>query len=92
MHHSLLIQGLLTNGTFERIDPYKHQNPTITSITSLFTPNNGIFNNVDFSNVIKNSDDEEITIRPVYYTIGEIIAIPNPMTHTRFLIFSKASS
>ena len=39
MHHSMLIQGLLTNGTFERIDPYKYRNPTITSITVLFTSN-----------------------------------------------------
>ena len=51
-----------------------------------------IFNNVDFTNVITNSNDKEITIPPVYYSIGEIIAIPNPMTHTRFLIFSIASS
>ena len=39
IHHSMLIQGLLTNGTFERINPYKYRNPTITSITVLFTPN-----------------------------------------------------
>ena len=88
----MLIQGLLTNGTFEWINPCKYRNPTITSITSLFTPNKGIFNNVDFTNVVANSNDKEITIPPVYYSIGEIIAIPNPMTHTRFLIFSKASS
>ena len=39
MHHSMLIQGLLTNGTFERIDPYKYRNPTIASITVLFRSN-----------------------------------------------------
>ena len=59
MHLSMLIQGLLTNGTLERINPYKYQNPAITSITSLFTPNKGIFNNVDSTNVITNSNDEE---------------------------------
>ena len=55
----MLIQGLLTNGTFERIDPCKYRNPTITSITVLFTPNYSIINNVDFTNVITNSNDEE---------------------------------
>ena len=55
----MLIQGLLTNGTFERIDPYKYQNPTITSITVLFRSNKGIFNNVDSTNVFTNSNDEE---------------------------------
>ena len=80
MHHSMLIQGLLTNGTFEWINPYKHQNPTIISITVLFTPYQGIFDNVDSTTVITNSNDEEITICPVYYTIGEIIAMLNTMT------------
>ena len=88
----MLIQGLLTNGTFDRIDPYKYRNPTITFITVLFRSNQVIFNNVDFTNVIANSNDKEITIPPVNYSIGEINAIPNSMTHTRFLIFSKASS
>ena len=92
MHYSMLIQGLLTNGTFERINPYKYRNPTIISITVPFTPNKGIFNNVDITNVITNSDDEEVTICPGYYSIGEINAIPTPITPTRFLIFSKASS
>ena len=92
MHLSMLIQGLLTNGTFERINPYKSRNPTITSITVLFTPYQVIFNNVDFTNVVTNSNDEEITIPPGYYTIGEISAIPNPMTDTTFSISIKASS
>ena len=92
MHLSMLIQGLLTNGTFERINPYKYRNQTITSITVLFRPNQVIFNNVDFTNVVTNSNDEDVTICPVYYSIGEIIAMLNLMTHTRFLIFSIASS
>ena len=88
----MLIQGLLTNGTFERIDPYKYRNYTITSITVLFWTSQVMFNNVDSTNVITNSDDEDVTIRPVYYTIGEINAIPNPMTDTTFSISIKASS
>ena len=93
MHHSMLIQGLLTKSTFERIDPYKYQNPTIISITSLFTPYQGIFNNVDSTNVAANSNDEEVTIPSSYYMIGEIIAILNTMTdNTMFSISTKASS
>ena len=89
----MLIQGLLTNGTFERINPYKHRNYAITSITSLFTPYQGIFNNVDSTNVITNLDDEERTIPPGYYSIGEIIAILNTITDdTTFSISTKASS
>ena len=89
----MLIQGLLTNGTFERIDPYKHRNPTIISITSLFTPYQGIFNNVDSTNVVANSNDEDVTICPVYYSIGEIIAILNTMTDdSTFSISTKDSS
>ena len=87
----MLIQGLLTNGTFERIDPYKYRNPTVTSITVLFTPYQGIFNNVDSTNVVANSNDEEVTICPGYYTIDEIIAILNTMTDTTFSISTKAS-
>ena len=89
----MLIQGLLTNGTFERINPYKYQNPTITFITVLFTPYQSMFNNVDSTNVITNSNDEEVTIHPGYYTIGEIIAILNTMTdNTMFSISTKVSS
>ena len=55
----MLIQGLLTNGTFERIDPYKYRNPTITFITVLFRSNQVIFNNVDSTNVVTNTNDEE---------------------------------
>ena len=88
----MLIQGSPTNGTFERINPYKHRNPTITFITVLFRSNQVIFNNVDFTNVVANSNDEEITICPGYYTINEIIAMLNTMTDTMFSISTKDSS
>ena len=87
----MLIQGSPTNGTFERINPYKYQNPTITSITVLFRSNQVIFNNVDFTNVVANPNDEEITIIPGYYTINEIIAMLNTMTDTTFSTSTKAS-
>ena len=87
----MLIQGSPTNGTFERINPYKHRNPTITFITVLFRSNHVIFNNADFTNVVANSNDEEITIIPGYYTINEILAMLNTMTDTTFSISTKAS-
>ena len=88
----MLIQGLLTNGTFERIDPYKYRNYTITSITVLFTPNQVMFTIVDFTYVVANSNDEDVTICPGYYSIGEIIAILNTMTDIMFFISTKDSS
>ena len=52
-----------------------------------------MFNNVDTTNVVINSNDEEITVFPLaYYSIGEIIAIPNTMTDSTFSISTKASS
>ena len=92
MHYSLLIQGSFSNGTFEWINPYKYRNPYITSMTVLFTPNQVMFNNVDFTKVITISNDKELTIPPGYYTIGQIIAILSTMTDTTFSISTKASS
>ena len=52
-----------------------------------------MFNNVDSTtNVVTNTNDEEVTIPYGYYTIGEIIAILNTMTDTVFSIYTKASS
>ena len=61
-------------------------------MTVLFTPNQVMFNNVDSTNVVTNTNDEELTIPPGYYTIGQIIAILNTMTDTMFSISTKASS
>ena len=92
-HYSMLIQSSPSNGTFEWINPYKYRNPIITSITVLFTPNQVMFNNVDSTtNVVTNTNDEEVTILPRYYSIGEIITILNTMTDTVFSIYTKTSS
>ena len=88
----MFIQGSSSNGTFEWINPYKYRNPYITSITVLFRFNQVMFNNVDSTNVVTNSNDEELTIPPGYYTIGQIIVILNTMTDTTFSISTKASS
>ena len=92
MHYSMLIKGTPLNGSFSWVNLYKNKNPYITSMTILFTPNPIMFNNVDSTNGITNSNDEEITIPPGYYTIGQIIAILNTMTDTTFSISTKASS
>ena len=49
-------------------------------------------NNVDMTNEVTNSNDEEVAISPRYYSIGEIIAILNTMTDTTFSISTKVSS
>ena len=51
-----------------------------------------MFHNVDTTNVVTNTHDEEVTIPPGYYTIGEIIAILNTITDTTFYISTKDSS
>ena len=61
-------------------------------MTVLFSPNQVMFNNVDSTNVAMNSNDEEVTIFPGYYTIGEIIALLNTMTDMLFSISTNASS
>ena len=82
MHYSMLIQGSSTNGSFTWINPYKHKNPTITSMTVLFRPKEAkaMFNNVDTMNVITNSNDETVTIPAGNYTLSEIIVLLNTMT------------
>ena len=47
---------------------------------------------MDSANVFTNTNDEEITIPPGYYTIDEIIAILNTISDTTFSISTKASS
>ena len=49
-------------------------------MTVLFRPNQVMFDNVDSTNVVTNTNDEEVTIPPGYNTIGEIITILNIMT------------
>ena len=51
-----------------------------------------MFNNVDSTNVVMNSNDEERTIPPGYYAIGQIIAILNNLADTTFSISIKAMS
>ena len=51
-----------------------------------------MFDNVDSNNVVANTNDEEVTIPPGFYTIAEIIAMLNTMTDTTFSISIKALS
>ena len=92
MHYSMLIKGTPLNGSFSWVNSYKYKNPYITSMTVFFIPNQVMFNNVDSTNVVTNSNDEEPTIPHGYYTIGQIIAILNTMTDITFSISTMASS
>ena len=92
MHYSMLIQGSPGNYSYTWIHLYKYRNPYITSMTILFRPNPVMFNNVDSTNVVTNSNDKELMIPPGYYMICQIIAILNTMTDTTFSISTKASS
>ena len=51
-----------------------------------------MFNNVNFTNVVTNTNDEEVTMPPGCYTISKIITMLNTMTDIVFSIFGKASS
>ena len=56
-------------------------------------PSQFMFHNVDSTtNVVTNTHDEEVTIPPRYYTIGEIIAILNTITDAVFSLSTKVSS
>ena len=46
---------------------------------------------MDFTYVVANSNDQDVTICPGYYSIGEIIAILNTMTDIMFFISTKDS-
>ena len=47
---------------------------------------------MDSTNVVTNTNDEERTIPPRYYTIAEIIVILNTMTNAAFSKSTKDSS
>ena len=51
-----------------------------------------MFNNVDSTNMMTNTNDEKRTIPIEYYTISEIIVLLNTMTDNPFSISTKASS
>ena len=51
-----------------------------------------MFNNMDMTNVVTNTNDEDVTICPRYYTIGEFIAMLNIMTDTTFSISTMATN
>ena len=92
MHYSILIQDSPINGTFEWINPSKFRNPFITSMNVLFKHNQFMFNIVDSTNVVKNTNGEEVTISPGYYTLSEVIAILNTMINITFSISTMATS
>ena len=92
MHYSILIQDSPINGSFDWINPHKFRNPFIISMTVLFKPNQVMFNIVDSTNVVTNTNGEEVTISPGYYTLTETIAILNTMINTTFSISTMDTS
>ena len=60
----------------------------------LFKPVQGeaMFNIVDRTNVVTNTNGEEVTIAPGYYTLSHIIVILNTMSNTTFSISTMATS
>lgn len=69
----------------------KVSEPYIISMNVLFLLNQVLFNSMETNNIKTNTNGEEVTISPRCYTIGEIIAILNTMTHTTFSISMMAS-
>ena len=51
-----------------------------------------MFNIVDSTNVMANTNGEEVMISPSYYTLTEIIAILNTMINTTFSISTMDTS
>ena len=60
-------------------------------MTVLFTPNQVMFNNVNTTNVVMNTNNDKRTT-PAFYTIAKIIAILKTITHTSFSISIMALS
>ena len=87
----MLIQGSFMNRIFDWINSYKFKNPYIIFIIVLFRLDR-MFNNMDMINVVTNTNNEEQTISPGFYSIAEIIDMLNNMFDTTFSISSKASS
>ena len=51
-----------------------------------------MFNNVNSTDVVTNTNDEEVPMPPGCYTISKIISMLNTMTNTVLSISGKASS
>ena len=89
----MLIQNSLTNGRFSWINSSSIGIPTsFPGLNCSDKYYQVMLNTVDTNNVVMNSNDEEVTIPPGYYTIAEIIAILSILTDTTFSITTKASS
>ena len=87
----MLTQGSSTNGTFEWIDPYKFKNPLYYFRYCSVQTQQAMFDNVGSTNEVTNTNDEERTIPPGFYEIGEIITFLNIMTDIPFSISTKAT-
>ena len=93
MHYSIIIQGKPSNGSFTWDNPYRFNNPYITMIKVLLTPNSdSIFSNIDQTNTVSNGKGESVVFEKGYYTLADIIAILNQMQYTQYSISNAVSS
>ena len=61
MHYSIIIQGKPSNGSFTWDNPYRFNNPYITMMKVLLTPNSdSLFSNIDQTNTVSNDKGEDV--------------------------------
>ena len=93
MHYSIIIQGKPSNGSFTWDNPYRFNNPYITMIKVLLTPNSdSLFSNIDQTNIVSNDKGESVVFEKGYYTLADIIAMLNQMQYTQYSISNAVSS
>ena len=76
MHYSIIIQGKPSNGSFTWENPYRFNNPYITMIKVLLTPNSdSLFSNIHQTTTVSNGKGESVVFEKGYYTLADIIAM-----------------
>ena len=93
MHYSIIIQGKPSNGSFTWDNPYRFNNPYITMMKVLLTPNSdSLFSNIHQTNTVSNDKGESVVFEKGYYTLADIIAMLNQMQYTQYSISNAVSS
>ena len=76
IHYSIIIQGKPFNGSFYWENPYRFNNPFITMMKVLFTPNaDPLFSNIDQTNTVSNGMVNQSCLIKDTYTLAHIITI-----------------
>ena len=99
MHYSIHIEEALENesqvvseNAFQT--KYQNSNTGITNLRITLKPRNNksIFNNIQTTNIVKNSKGETITFNPGFYKLSEIISEINTMEYIRCEISTQGPS